>query len=164
LTTQHVLSELNSQEAGAGEVITRLADILFIQAVRSYFEDNAETAESGWLAAVRDRQIGQALAILHSHPHRPWTVVSLAGRLAMSRSTFAARFKDLVGEPPQRYLTRLRINAAATRLRTGVDTLSVVAAGAGYRSAAAFAKSFKRHLGTTPGEYRSFGAGCPPFA
>jgi AraC-like DNA-binding protein len=76
----------------------------------------------------------------------------------MSGSTFAARFKELVGEPPQRHFTRLRINAAAARLRTGVDTLSA-AAGAGYRSAAAFAKSFKRHLGTTPGEYRDFGAG-----
>ena len=164
LTTQHILSELNSREPGAKEVVTRLADILFIQAVRSYFEDNAETADSGWLAAVRDRQIGQALAILHSHTHRPWTVESLAHRLAMSRSTFAARFKELVGEPPQRYFTRLRINAAAARLRTGVDTLSAVAAGAGYRSAAAFAKSFKRHFGTTPGEYRDFGAGCPPLA
>ena len=79
-------------------------------------------------------------------------MASLAHRLAMSRSTFAARFKELVGEPPQRYFTRLRIDAAAAaRLRTGVDTLSAVAAGAGYRSAAAFAKSFKRHFGTTPG-------------
>ena len=154
----HPARSLRTRRRGAGaqEVVTRLADILFIQAVRAYFEENVETADCGWLAAVRDPQIGQALAILHSHPHRPWTLASLARRLAMSRSTFAARFRELVGEPPQRYFTRLRINAAETRLRTSEDKLSAVAAAAGYESVAAFAKSFKRHTGMTPGEYRDF--------
>jgi len=161
LTTRHVLSELDSGAAGAKEVVTRLADILFIQAVRAYFEENVETAESGWLVAVRDQQIGQALAIIHSHPHQPLSVESLARRLAMSRSSFAARFKELVGEPPQRYFTRLRIHAAATQLRSSHNKLNAVAATAGYESVAAFAKSFKRHMGMTPGEYRSFRDKCP---
>lgn len=156
LTTQHVLSELDNAGPGAKEIVTRLADILFIQAVRKYFEENAETVDFGWLAAVRDQQIGQALSIVHSHPHRPWTVVSLARRLAMSRSAFAARFTELVGQPPQHYFTRLRIDAAAARLRSSSDQLSAVAAAAGYESVAAFAKSFKRHTGTTPGDYRNF--------
>ena len=147
---------LKSGGPGANEVVTRLADIMFIQAVRRYFEENMETADFGWLAGVRDQQIGQALALLHSHPHRPWTVASLARRLAMSRSAFAARFTELAGQPPQHYFTRLRINAAAARLRTSGEQLSTVAAGAGYESVAAFVKSFKRHTGATPGEYRNF--------
>jgi AraC-like DNA-binding protein len=157
LTTAHVRSELDSGEPGSNEVVTRLADILFIQAVRAYFEENSETANAGWLAALRDKQIGQALAILHSHPHRPWTVTSLAQQLAMSRSNFAARFRELVGEPPQRYFKRLRIHAAVARLRTSGDKLSAIAAAAGFESVAAFARAFKRHTGQTPGEYRKLG-------
>jgi AraC-like DNA-binding protein len=155
LTTQYVLSELERAGAGAEEVVTRLADILFIQAVRAYFEENVDSAGSGWLAAARDPQIGRALAMLHGHPHRPWTVNSLADQQAMSRSAFAARFTSLVGEPPLRYCTRLRIHAAAARLRAGDEKLSAVAAEVGYASVAAFVRSFKRYTGMTPGEYRN---------
>jgi AraC-like DNA-binding protein len=79
----------------------------------------------------------------------------------MSRTTFAARFRDLVGEPPQHYFTRLRISAAATRLRSSRDKLNAIAADAGYRSLAAFLKSFKRLMGITPGEYRDRRDGWP---
>ena len=154
LTVEHILAELDSGGAGAKEVVIRLADILFIQAVRAYFQENADTAEFGWLAAVRDPQIGQALALLHSHPHQPWTVASLARRLAVSRSAFAARFTELVGEPPFRYLARLRISSAASRLRSSDDKLSAIATSAGYESVTALAKAFKRHMGVTPGKYR----------
>jgi AraC-like DNA-binding protein len=154
LTTEHILSELEGGRPGAAEVVNRLADILFIQAVREYFNENAETAEAGWMAAVRDQQIGRALTLLHGHLHEPWTVASLAHDLAISRSAFAARFRELVGEPPLRYLTRLRINAAAVRLRSTDEKLSAIAKATGYESVAAFVKSFKRHMGTTPGDYR----------
>jgi AraC-like DNA-binding protein len=154
LTTEHILSELDGGRPGAAEVVNRLADILFIQALRAYFDENADIAEAGWLAAVRDQQIGRALALLHGHLHQPWTVDSLAHHLAVSRSAFAAKFRELVGEPPLHYLTRLRINAAAVRLRSTDDKLSVIAKATGYESVAAFVKSFKRHMGTTPGDYR----------
>ena len=157
LTTQHVMSELDNGGAGANEVVTRLADILFIHAVRNYFEENIERNGSGWLVAVRDQQIGRALAILHGRPHQVWTVESLAQRLAMSRSSFAARFTELVGEPPQQYCKRLRIHAAAVRLRTTRDKLSTVAAAAGYESQSSFVRAFRRHTGMTPGEYRNSG-------
>src|SRR5262249_44727515 len=117
LTVEQVLAELDYGGAGAGEVVNRLTGILFIQAVRTHFDDNADSARSGWLAAVRDKQIGRALALLHARPDEPWTLDMLARRLTISRSGFADRFKELVGEPPYQYLSRLRINAAARRLR-----------------------------------------------
>jgi AraC-like DNA-binding protein len=153
-TLEHVAAELDSGGAGSEEVVTRLADIFFIQAVRAYFEENADTVEFGWLAAVRDQQIGRALALLHGHPEQPWTVASIARRLTVARSAFADRFTELVGQPPLRYLTRLRINTAARRLRSSEDRLSAIAAGVGYESVSAFTRAFKRHLGRPPGEYR----------
>jgi AraC-like DNA-binding protein len=155
------LVELDQGGTGTIEVANRLVDVLFLHAVRSFLDESAETGDSGWLAAMRDQQIGRALAALHRNPHRAWTVVSLARHVAMSRTTFAARFRKLVGEPPQHYFTRLRISAAAVQLRSGHDKLSTVAAEAGYRSLAAFLKSFKRHMGTTPGEYRDRRDGWP---
>ena len=83
MTVGHILAELDSGGAGASEVVTRLADILFIQAVRSYFEQNADVAEFGWLAAVRDQRVGPALALLHGQPNKPWTIESLSRRVAM---------------------------------------------------------------------------------
>jgi len=152
-TVAHILEELELHRPGTEAVVTRLADILFIQAVRSYFEDHA-AADSGWLAALRDQHIGPAVALLHAHPHEPWTVASAAHRVGLSRSVFATRFTQLVGEPPLRYLTRLRLNVATTRLRASNDKLSAIAAAAGYESVAAFIKAFKRHFRMTPGEYR----------
>jgi transcriptional regulator GlxA family with amidase domain len=154
LTVQHLLDELDSDRPGVEAVVTRLADILLMGAVRSYIEERLASAESGWLAAVRDHQIGRAVALLHSHPARPWTVAMLADQVALSRSAFASKFTRLVGEPPLRYLTRVRLDAAARRLRGTNDKLFVVAAAAGYDSAAAFTRAFERHLGVTPGEYR----------
>lgn len=153
-TISQVLEELDSSGAGAQAVVTRLADILFIKAVRTYFEQNIDTAKYGWLAAIRDPQIGVALAQLHARPQEAWTVATLARQVALSRSLFAEKFAELVGEPPLRYLKRLRLNAAAIRLRSTNDKLSAIAAQAGYESAAAFTKAFKRDLGKAPGEYR----------
>ena len=153
-TAKNILRELDRRATGSMEVANRLVDILFLKAVRAFFDEHVETAKSGWLAAIRDKRISRALGAIHNQPQRSWTVLSLARHVAMSRTTFAAKFKELVGEPPQHYFTRVRINAAAVRLRSGRDKLSSVAADAGYRSLPAFVRSFKRLMGTTPGEYR----------
>ena len=153
-TVSQILEELDSPGAGAQAVVTRLADILFIKAVCTYFEQNIDTAQYGWLSAIRDPHIGPALAQLHARPQEAWTVQSLARHVALSRSLFAERFAQLVGEPPLRYLKRLRLSAAAIALVSTDDKLSAIADDAGYGSEAAFTKAFKRILGTTPGEYR----------
>src|SRR2546425_771043 len=92
--------------------------------------------------------------MLHQDPQEAWTVNSLAHRVALSRSAFAAKFKELLGEPPLGYLTRLRISAAAIRLRSSDAKLRAVAAAVGYTSVAAFVKAFRRVMGMTPGHYR----------
>jgi transcriptional regulator GlxA family with amidase domain len=149
-----ILEELESDRPGAEAVVMRLAELMFVQAVRGFFEQNADRVPSGWLAAVRDKHIGRALALMHAEPERAWTISSLADRVALSRSVLAAKFSQLVGEPPLRYLTRLRLNSAVLRLRSTEDGLKTIAAAAGYESVAAFAKAFKRHMGMTPGAYR----------
>src|SRR5262247_2747750 len=154
VTVSHVFEELGSGCNGSAAVVTRLADILFMQAVRAYLDENIDTAESGWLAALRDHQICRALVLLQDKPHQPWTVAEIADHVALSRSAFADKFTKLVGETPLRFLTRLRLNVATVRLRSGNDKLSVIAAAAGYESVPAFAKAFKRHIGVSPGVYR----------
>jgi AraC-like DNA-binding protein len=144
-TVVKILEELESDRPGAEAVVTRLAELMFVQVVRAFFEQNADRVPSGWLAAVRDKHIGRALALMHAEPERPWTISSLADRVALSRSVFAAKFSQLVGE---------RLNSAALRLRSTEDGLKTIAAAAGYDSVAAFAKAFKRHMEMTPGVYR----------
>jgi AraC-like DNA-binding protein len=152
-TLANILEELDSGRLGADAVVTRLAELMFVQAVRAFFEQD-DHVPSGWLAAVRDKHIGRGLALMHAAPEGPWTISSLADRVAVSRSVFAAKFSQLVGESPLRYLTRIRLNSAALRLRSAEDSLKAVAVAAGYDSVAAFAKAFKRHTGMPPGQYR----------
>jgi AraC-like DNA-binding protein len=152
-TIMQIVDELESGRGGADAVVTRLGDVLFIRAVGAYL-DNMDEAELGWLAGLRDEQVGRALALLHANPHKSWTVASLSDQVGMSRTTFAEKFLRLVGEPPICYLTRLRLEVAAVRLRSSDDRLKAISVAAGYSSAAAFSKAFKRHVGISPGGYR----------
>jgi AraC-like DNA-binding protein len=157
--------DLMAAEAGAlrpgGEtVVTRLADILLVQALRSWLEADP-AAQSGWLGALRDRQIGRAIALIHRDPARDWTVASLARELAMSRSAFAARFTDLVGEPVMHYLARWRMQLALNSLREDSATVAELALRLGYRSEAAFSRAFKRIVGVPPGAVKRLPSSPP---
>jgi AraC-like DNA-binding protein len=143
-------AEAREFQPGGEAVITRLADILVIQAIRSWIA-TAPAARTGWLGALQDRQIGRALSLVHRDPARDWTVASLAHELAMSRSAFAARFTDLVGEPAMQYVTRWRMHVAQSALETEGATVGELAHRLGYRSEAAFARAFKRVVGRPPG-------------
>lgn len=152
-TLQFISSEAGALRPGGETMITRLADVLVIQAIRAWVEDEG-ASHVGWLAALRDRQIGHALTLMHRQPQRGWTVEALAQEVAMSRSAFAARFSDLAGEPPMLYLTRWRMNLALTRLREEGPTLGRLATDLGYQSEAAFSRAFKRYMGVSPGSVR----------
>jgi transcriptional regulator GlxA family with amidase domain len=110
------------------------------------------------MGALRDRQVGAALALVHRSPERDWTNASLAEAVGMSRSRFAARFTALVGEPPLTYVARWRLETAAGLLQDGGLGLAEVAARVGYESEAAFSKAFRRRFGTPPGAYRRMSA------
>ena len=131
-------------------MITRLADVLVIQAIRWWLETDPG-AQTGWLGALRDPLIGRALSLIHGDPARDWTVAALAAELAMSRSAFAARFTELVGEPVMQYVTRWRMRVAINGLRDDGATVAELAHRLGYRSEAAFARAFKRVIGVAPG-------------
>jgi AraC-like DNA-binding protein len=152
-TLRFIASEAGSQRPGAQTVVSRLADVLFIQIVRGHLATSAPET-SGWLGALGDPQIGAVLGLIHENPGGAWTVQTLAESAGMSRSAFATRFNRLVGEPPLHYLTRWRMQKAQRLLRDGRETLADVAARVGYDSEAAFSKAFKRAVGAAPGVYR----------
>src|SRR5262245_60879641 len=152
-TLQFVASEMASGQPGAETVVGRLADILFVQAVRAHLAQSGDQA-TGWLRALTDAKIGQALSLIHQRPERPWTVESLASEIGMSRSAFAARFAELVQEPPLAYLTRWRMTKASHLLRSNGHSIGQVAGQVGYEAEAAFSKAFKRWNGLAPGTYR----------
>jgi AraC-like DNA-binding protein len=152
-TLRFMAAEARELRPGGETVITRLADIIVIQAIRSWIEHDP-AAQTGWLGALRDPQIGRALALIHGDPARPWSVASLADEVAMSRSAFAARFNELVGEPPMHYVARWRMQVALTSLKADGATLGELATRLGYQSEAAFSRAFKRIVGVSPGAAR----------
>ncbi|HEX6104410.1 MAG TPA: AraC family transcriptional regulator [Gemmatimonadales bacterium] len=157
-TLRFMAEEAGELRPGGETVITRLADVLVIQLIRSWMEEDP-AARTGWLGALRDRQIGRAILLMHREPARPWTLASLAAEVAMSRSAFAARFTELVGEPAMHYLARWRMQVAWTWLREGDAGLAELASRLGYQSEAAFSRAFKRFIGSPPGAVRRRAAG-----
>lgn len=149
-TLRLMATEARELRPGGETVITRLADILVIQIIRSWMAEDP-LAQTGWLGALHDKQIGRAILLMQRDPARAWTVASLADEVAMSRSAFAARFRELVGEPPMQYLTRWRMNVALTWLKEENPSLGELADRLGYQSEAAFSRAFKRFIGISPG-------------
>ena len=152
-TLRTLACEAASGRPGALTVVNRLAEVVLVQIVRGHLA-SLDLGSSGFLAALADRQIGAALALIHQSPDVGWTVQELAAKVAMSRSAFAARFTRLVGEPPLHYVARWRMQKARSLLREGRATIGEVAEAVGYESEAAFSKAFKRAVGTAPGAYR----------
>jgi len=152
-TLRFMAAEAKELRPGGETVITRLADILVIQAIRSWIQEDP-AAKTGWLGALQDEQIGRAITLIHREPAREWTVASLASEVAMSRSAFAARFTELVGEPAMQYVTRWRMHVALTWLKEEDAGLVDLANRLGYQSEAAFSRAFKRFIGVSPGAVR----------
>jgi AraC-like DNA-binding protein len=146
-------AEIASDWPGSKIVISRLADLFFIQALRAHL-DSCQAAGGGWLKALQDPHLGPAIAQMHEAPGKPWTVESLAQAAGLSRSAFAARFGSQVGEGPLAYLTRWRMEKADTLLQSRLPIESV-ATQLGYASAPAFSRAFKRLRGAAPGSVRT---------
>lgn len=152
-TLRLMAEEARTRRPGGETVITRLADVLVVHAIRTWLE-RAQDEESGFVAALRDAHIGRAIALVQRDAAHPWTIASLASAVGMSRSVFAARFSDLVGEAPMQYVTRLRMQRAEVELTQTDVGISALAGRMGYRSEAAFSRAFKRTVGIAPGTFK----------
>ena len=154
-TLQQAVSASFEKRPGSEVVLERLSEVMFVEAVGRHIAEARE--ETGWIAGLQDRHVGRALALLHSNPAEAWTVDELGQRVGLSRSALHERFVQLIGQPPMQYLTQWRMQLAAKLLRTTNNTVASVALDVGYESEAAFARAFKRLVGSPPATWRRHG-------
>lgn len=147
------LAESQSRRAGSEAILARTSELIFLHAVRQYI-DGLPQESSGWLAALRDTQIGAALRAMHTRPSTQWTLDSLGREVGMSRTAFSERFTDLMGIPAVQYLGKWRLQLAARLLHQHGTSIKQVAADVGYESHASFTRAFKREVGMPPGAWR----------
>lgn len=146
-----LIAEESEQElAGAAAMVSRILDLLFVRTLRTWAAQNH--AQTGWLAGAMDPRIGRAIAAMHAQPQRNWSLEELAALGPMSRTAFAERFANVVGETPMAYLNGWRLDCAA-RLLLGASTVGSAALGVGYTSVSAFSRAFKARHGCSPVEY-----------
>lgn len=148
-----IADEMDHPGAGTETVVARLTDALVVYVLRHYIESLPDT-EAGWLAALKDPPIRDALGLIHRNPERSWTAAELGRLVGMSRSGFFRRFRGAVGETPARYVTLWRIHLATRLLSDGEASVGAVAHRVGYATEAAFSNAFKRVMGVRPGAYR----------
>jgi AraC-like DNA-binding protein len=151
---EFAITESSAARPGSRSVRLRIAELVFVEVLRSYLTSASEDRAS-WLGGLRDPVVGRALARLHAQPARAWTLPELAREAGASRSVLAERFTYFVGQPPMLYLTRWRMHVAASRLAAGAAPVSAVAGEVGYESEAAFCRAFKKVAGVTPASWRS---------
>lgn len=150
---RHLVTEASGGRPGRSALLSRMAEVLFIEALRRYME-RLPAAQTGWLAAARDEVVGAAIAAIHHAAAHPWTLDSLAEEAATSRSVLLERFARFLGESPLAYLAMWRMQLAARRLETSRDSILRVALDVGYESEAGFIRAFKREFGVPPAKYR----------
>jgi AraC-like DNA-binding protein len=152
-SVQYALAEARSPRPGGAGVLAKLAEVLFIEVLRLYINEQS-AGRSGWLAAVRDRIVGAALSHMHTRPAHAWTLDALARAAGSSRSVLAERFQLLVGSAPMEYLTQWRMVLAASLLSRSNARLAQIAEDVGYRTDTAFIRAFRREYGLPPAAWR----------
>jgi len=151
---QRMVSEAALERPGQRVALSRLTEVLFVEVLRSWIK-SLRPGEGGWLGAMADPHIGPALQLIHEQPDQPWTLSDLGQRVGLGRSTFSARFTELVGQPMYRYLIAHRMEEAAFLLESCDEGIARIANRVGYEAAASFSKLFHRHHGLSPGRYRA---------
>ncbi|QNQ11839.1 AraC family transcriptional regulator [Sphingomonas alpina] len=141
--------EVRAQRIGTATIMARLADIILTHIIRTWVE-TGEASLTGWLAAIKDPQVGRALGSIHRDPGKDWNLNALAAIAGMSRSQFSRRFNELLKASPARYLTQWRMRLATVWIRNNYMTVTEVAAQLGYESEASFSRAFKRTVGISP--------------
>lgn len=150
---RYAVGEAAAARPGGAGVLAKLSEVLFVETLRRYMEQ-LPAEHTGWLAGVRDRVVGKALALLHGQPARAWTVETLARECNTSRSVLAERFTHYVGQSPMHYLARWRLALAAGMLRSSSLSITHVAKDVGYETDPAFTRAFRREFGVPPAAWR----------
>jgi AraC-like DNA-binding protein len=150
---KQAVTESQSKRPGGEAMLERMSEMMFVDAVRRYVDTLPEDSR-GWLAGLRDRFVGRALALMHADPSADWSVDELGRRVGLSRSALHERFAELIGQGPMQYLASWRMQVAAAMLRNTNATVASIAQDVGYASEEAFGRAFKRLVGTTPGLWR----------
>ena len=158
LALRSLRREFERPDVGSPTIMSRLLDVVFVEILRQWLDTQGD-GESGWLGALRDAAVSDALARLHQEPARRWTVADLAREVGLSRSVLARRFREKVGQTPLAYLAQVRLELAARQLLTSEASLIEIARRVGYDSEFAFNRAFKRQYGRPPGRFRRAGAG-----
>jgi AraC-like DNA-binding protein len=158
---RQAVAESNSRRPGGEAMLARMSEMMFVDAVRRYTA-SLPPDSAGWLAGLRDRLVGRALALLHEQPAQDWTIDELGRRIGLSRSALHERFVQLIGVPPMQYLAQWRMQAAARMLLETRATVATIALDVGYDSEAAFARAFKRLVGKPPAAWRRERGGNGP--
>ena len=151
--TRFAVAEATAKRAGSEGVLGRLSELMFVEAVRMHL-DSLPGEQTGWLAGLRDRHVGQALTLMHGKPAHPWTIEELSHEVGLSRSALADRFMHFLGQPPMHYLAQWRMQVAAGLLSSGGTSIAAIAREVGYGSEAAFSRAFKKLVGTPPAAWR----------
>jgi AraC-like DNA-binding protein len=160
---RQAVAESKDKRPGGEAMLERMSEMMFIDAVRRYVETLPENSR-GWLAGLRDRFVGRALALMHDAPAFAWTVDELGRQVGLSRSALHERFAEVIGQPPMQYLANWRIQVGAALLRNTSATVAAVAQDVGYESEASFTKAFKRLVGKPPAAWRRQAAHAVPRA
>lgn len=147
------VAESSHPRPGSDAVLERLAEMMFVDAARRHLDSLPEDA-TGWLAGLRDRFVGKALALMHARPSHAWSVEELARDVGLSRSALHERFEKYLGDAPMHYLANWRIQLGARLLRETNRNVAAIALDVGYDSEAAFSRAFKRMVGQSPGAWR----------
>lgn len=151
---RYSVDNVDASRPGCGAVLAKLSEVLFVETLRRYIA-NLPPEQTGWLAGVRDPEIGKTLALLHRQPAHPWTIASLAKEVGTSRTVLAERFRRYISETPIAYLTHWRLQLGAQMLTSTSSGVAHIGAEVGYESEASFNRAFKREFGLPPAQFRS---------
>ncbi|MGE3979770.1 MAG: helix-turn-helix domain-containing protein, partial [Nitrospira sp.] len=153
-TFRYSVDHAETSGPGVAAVIAKLSEVLFVETLRRYIA-KLPSSQIGWLAGVRDPDVGKALALLHKQPSHAWTIASLANEVGMSRSVLAERFRYYLSDTPMGYLPRWRLHLAAQELASTTKSVAEVASEVGYESEPSFNRAFKREFGVPPARFRA---------
>jgi AraC-like DNA-binding protein len=151
---RYSVGDVNSSTPGGEAVVAKLSEVLFVETLRRYIAQLPED-QTGWLAGVRNPEVGKTLALLHRKPAHPWTIAALANDVGISRSVLAERFRRYLSETPIAYLTRWRLQLGAQMLKSSSSSVAQIAGEVGYESEPAFNRAFKREFGLPPARFRN---------